>query len=74
MFDFGATAVGPGDGDDVEAGSVAEKPVAFQIGDGQARQAALFFEIDGLGRMARFLGRSGQLRRPVPTGVLEGYV
>ncbi len=58
VFDRGAASFGPGDGHNVEAGSVAQKPVAFQIGRGKAGKPALLGQIDGLGGMTLLVALS----------------
>ena len=58
MLDLGAAAIGPGDGDDVEAGSVIEKAVTLEIGRGEKSELALLGEINGFGGMALLVGVS----------------
>lgn len=48
MLDPGASAVGPGDGDDVETGGMIEKLVTLEIGRGEKGELALLGQIDGL--------------------------
>lgn len=49
-----AAAVGPGEGDDVEAGGIIEKAMALEVGRGETGEATLLREIDRLGGMALF--------------------
>ena len=52
MLNPGTPAVGPGDGDNVEAGGMIEKLVTLEIGRGKKSELALLSQIDGFSRMA----------------------
>jgi len=51
-----ARALGPGNGNHIEAGVVIEQAVAFEIDRGQTGETPLFVPVDSLGRMAMFIG------------------
>jgi hypothetical protein len=58
MLNRGLAAIGPGNGDDVEAGFAFEQIVPLHIGESQPREPPLLGIIDGVGRMPRVVRRS----------------
>lgn len=54
-----AAPVGPGDGDDVEAGGMVEKPATLEVGGSQNGETALLRPIDRFGGMALVAGPAG---------------